>query len=313
MDSEPIICAEKLKRTFKNTVALHGLDLSVERGELFGLVGPDGAGKTTTLRLLAAVMRPTAGRVRVAGFDSVRQPESIRARVGYMPQRFSLYADLTVVENLLFSADIFGVGRQEREKRIEQLLHFANLTQFAGRRAAQLSGGMQKKLALACTLIHRPDVLLLDEPTNGVDPVSRREFWDILTDLYISGVTIVVSTPYMDEAERCNRVGLLSKGEMIECGTPGAIKAHVQGQVLELRPEPLERAREALVGAQGVLEVQLYGDLLHVLVNDAQAYIPELRAFLESRGVQIVSLRAVQPRMEEAFITLMQKARTGKR
>jgi len=180
-----IICAEHLTRAFKKNVALCTLDLGIERGEIFGLVGPDGAGKTTALRLMAAVMRPTSGRVSVAGFDSLHHAEAIRTHVGYMPQRFSLYADLSVLENLNFSADIFDVKGEERRKRIEQLLVFSNLTQFTDRRAGQLSGGMQKKLALACTLIHRPDMLLLDEPTTGVDPVSRREFWDILADLHI--------------------------------------------------------------------------------------------------------------------------------
>jgi len=303
----PIICADKLTRAFGKTVALQELDLRIEPGEIFGLVGPDGAGKTTALRLMAAVMRPTLGRVRVSGFDSVKQAESIRPHVGYMPQRFSLYPDLNVLENLCFYADIFSVNGGERQKRIEQLLAFANLTHFTDRRAGQLSGGMQKKLALACTLIHRPDVLLLDEPTTGVDPVSRREFWDILTDLHISGTTIVVSTPYMDEAERCNRVGLLFKGTLIECGTPATVKAKIQGQVIELRPEPMARAQEALAHQPDVLEVQVYGDLLHVLVDDAYQRMPQLKAALEAAGVQVNRLRVIQPRMEEAFISLIHR------
>lgn len=303
----PIICTDKLTRMFDKTVALQELDLYIETGEIFGLVGPDGAGKTTALRLMAAVMRPTSGGVSVAGFDSVRQAESIRAHVGYMPQRFSLYPDLNVLENLNFYADIFGVNGGQRQGRIEQLLAFAHLEQFTGRRAGQLSGGMQKKLALACTLIHRPDVLLLDEPTTGVDPVSRREFWDILTDLHISGTTIVVSTPYMDEAERCNRVGLLFKGNLIECGTPTIIKVKVQGQVIELRPEPMGRAQEVLAGRPEILEVQVYGDLLHVLVDNAHERMPELAAALEQTGVHVNRLRIIQPRMEEAFISLIRR------
>jgi len=302
-----IIRTEHLTRAFAKNIALRALDLSVERGEIFGLVGPDGAGKTTVLRLMAAVMHPTSGRVSVAGFDSVRQAEAIRAHVGYMPQRFSLYADLSVLENLNFSADIFQVSGERRE-RIEQLLAFANLTQFTDRRAGQLSGGMQKKLALACTLIHRPDVLLLDEPTTGVDPVSRREFWDILTDLHISGATIVVSTPYMDEAERCNRVGLLFKGALIECGTPQEIKSRVPGQLIELRLEPLEQAQAALAGRLEVMEVQVYGDLLHVFVDDASQRIPQVQTILQQAGVQVKGVRIVQPRMEEAFVSLIQSA-----
>jgi len=310
---QSVICANKLSRSFKKTSALCDLDLCIEPGELFGLVGPDGAGKTTALRLMAAVMRPTAGSVRVAGYDSVKHAEAIRTHVGYMPQRFSLYADLDVLENLNFYADIFGVNGDERRKRIEQLLAFAHLEQFTARRAGQLSGGMQKKLALACTLIHRPDVLLLDEPTTGVDPVSRREFWDILTDLHISGTTIVVSTPYMDEAERCNRVGLLFKGALIECGTPDAIKAHVPGQLIELQPDPLERAQAILAKQPDVIEVQVYGDLLHAFVNDAAQRMPQLAASLESAGVRVRRIRIVPPRMEEAFISLIHKMQEVKR
>jgi ABC-2 type transport system ATP-binding protein len=304
-----IIRADKLTRTFRKTTALHELDLCIECGEIFGLVGPDGAGKTTALRLMAAVMRPSRGHVRINDLDSVEQAEAIRAHVGYRPQRFSLYADLNVLENLNFFADIFGVNGSQRQPRIERLLAFAHLEHFTARRAGQLSGGMQKKLALACTLIHQPDVLLLDEPTTGVDPVSRREFWDILTDLHISGTTIVVSTPYMDEAERCKRVGLLFRGELIECGTPAAIKAIVKGQMIEIKPEPIKLARQVLAGRPEVAEVQIYGDLLHVFVDDANRRLPELRTALLEAGVQVGSLRAIQPRMEEAFISLIQSAR----
>jgi ABC-2 type transport system ATP-binding protein len=307
MDKKSVIWADKLTRKFRKTVALHDLDLRIASGEIFGLVGPDGAGKTTALRLMAAVMRPTSGRVSVADCDSVKQAESIRAHVGYMPQRFSLYADLNVLENLNFFADIFGVNGTERRERIKQLLAFANLERFTERRAGQLSGGMQKKLALACTLIHRPSVLLLDEPTTGVDPVSRREFWDILTDLHISGTTIVVSTPYMDEAERCNRIGLLFKGELIECDTPGKIKALVRGQILELRPEPMALAQQVLANQPDVLEAQIYGDLLHIFVDDAHTRMAQMSGILETAGVQVHSVRAIQPRMEEAFISLIHK------
>jgi ABC-2 type transport system ATP-binding protein len=306
VEHEPdIVCANRLSRSFKKIAALREIDLGVQRGEIFGLVGPDGAGKTTLLRLLAAVMTPTSGRVTVAGHDSVKGAEKIRAHVGYMPQKFSLYGDLSVRENLEFYADIFGVHGDERQRRFEQVLHFAHMSDIPDRRAKQLSGGMQKKLGLACTLIHRPDVLLLDEPTTGVDPVSRREFWDLLTELHIQGTTIVVSTPYMDEAERCTRIGLLFRGELIECGTPREIKALVQGQVVEFHPDQLEAARSLLSTQPGVLEVQVYGTLLHVFVEDADHVWPRLQAALREAAIKIDAVRLIHPRMEEAFISLI--------
>jgi ABC-2 type transport system ATP-binding protein len=302
---QDIIQTDRLTRAFKKITALRDIDLHVQRSEIFGLVGPDGAGKTTLLRLLAAVMMPTAGRVTVAGHDTVSNAEDIRAHVGYMPQKFSLYGDLSVRENVEFYADIFGVHGAERQRRFEQVLTFAHMSTITDRRAKQLSGGMQKKLGLACTLIHRPDVLLLDEPTTGVDPVSRREFWDLLTELHIQGTTIVVSTPYMDEAERCNRIGLLFKGELIECGTPREIKAMVKGQVIEFHPDRLEAARSLLATQPGVLEVQVYGTLLHVFVEDADQVWPRLQVALHETGIKIDAVRLIHPRMEEAFISLI--------
>ena len=311
---QPILQVEKLTRIFKKKItALHEIDLAIERGEIFGLVGPDGAGKTTALRLMAAVMTPTSGRVTIAGHDSVKDAEEIRTHVGYMPQKFSLYGDLSVYENLEFYADIFDVHGAERQRRFEQVLSFAHMSHITDRRAGKLSGGMQKKLGLACTLIHRPAVLLLDEPTTGVDPVSRREFWDLLTELHIQGTTIVVSTPYMDEAERCNRIGLLFKSQLIECGTPREIKAMVRGQVLELHPDRLEAARVVLEQQADVLEVQIYGTLLHIFVENVAVTWPRLQAVLIDRGVTVDNLRVIRPRMEEAFISLIRRMQEGKR
>ncbi len=310
---QAIVCTSQVSRSFKKIVALREVDLCIQRSEIFGLVGPDGAGKTTMLRLLAAVMTPTSGSVTVAGHDSVKDAEEIRAHVGYMPQKFSLYGDLSVRENLEFYADIFGVHGDERERRFEQVLSFAHMSDITDRRARQLSGGMQKKLGLACTLIHRPDVLLLDEPTTGVDPVSRREFWDLLTELHIQGTTIVVSTPYMDEAERCNRIGLLFKGQLIECGTPREIKAMVKGQVIEFHPDRLEAARALLESQPGVLEVQVYGTLLHVFVEDANQVWPRLQAQLSAEGIKVDNVRMIHPRMEEAFISLIREMQSVKR
>jgi ABC-2 type transport system ATP-binding protein len=314
-----VIETENLTRRFKKVTAVDGLNLAVARGEIFGLVGPDGAGKTTTIRMLCAIMDPTSGSARVAGFDTVREPEEIKRRIGYMAQRFNLYGDLSVSENLDFFADVFQVRGQERQERKERLLHFARLTQFRRRRAAHLSGGMQKKLALACTLIHQPEVILLDEPTTGVDPVSRREFWDILTELHLQGITIFVSTPYMDEAERCSRVGLIYRGRIIVCDHPEQIKGLVGGDLLELRPaeavgtgslgQSLHRAEEAVAGLEGILEVQTYGDLLHVFVDDAARRQEALVAALGAAGLEVADLRQTRPRMEEAFISLVRRER----
>ncbi len=307
--TEPIIETHDLTRTFKQVVAVNKVSVGVLPGEIFGLVGPDGAGKTTLLRLLAAVMLPTEGSATVAGYDVVKQAEAIKERLGYMPQRFSLYGDLSVQENMDFFADVFEVRGQERKERLHRLLSFARLTEFRGRRAAKLSGGMQKKLALATTLIHQPDIILLDEPTTGVDPVSRREFWDILTELHLQGVTIVVSTPYMDEAERCSRVAMMFRGEIVVCDTPEHVKGMVEGDLLELRPANLRRAELVAAALPGVLEAQTYGDLLHLFVDDADRRTPEVQQALEDADIGYAGLRQAKPRMEEAFISLIRQRR----
>lgn len=302
-----VIETENLTRAFKNVVAVDGLDSSVQRGEIFGLVGPDGAGKTTTIRLLAAIMEPTSGWAKVFGHDTVRQPEPIKRRIGYMAQRFNLYGDLSVWENLNFFADVFEVTGRVRRERVERLLRFARLTEFRDRRAAHLSGGMQKKLALACTLVHTPEIIFLDEPTTGVDPVSRREFWDILTELHLQGITLFVSTPYMDEAERCSRVGLMYQGRMVVCDTPERVKAMTKGELIALWPSDLHRAREVLARLGGVLEVQTFGDQLRVFAGDAEDVMARIESVLAGRGIEVLDVRRTQPRMEEAFISLIRR------
>lgn len=304
---EVVIETKGLRREFGKTVAVQNLDLTIYKGEVFGLVGPDGAGKTTTLRLLAAIMDPTAGSAAVAGFDTVRESEAIKERIGYMAQIFSLYRDLSVIENINFFADVFGVPRTVRKERIDRLLEFARLNQFRKRRAGQLSGGMQKKLGLACTLIHEPDIIYLDEPTTGVDPVSRREFWDILTSLHVQGITIMVSTPYMDEAERCSRVGLMYSGRLIECDTPEAIKGRVPGQVLEFLPSNRIEASKILRETPGVHEVQSFGQLLHIFVDSLDHGQRVVEQALGERGITISGLRRIEPRMEEAFVSLIRR------
>jgi len=297
-----------LSRSFKEKVALDGLTLTVKKGEIFGLVGPDGAGKTTTIRLLTAIMDPSAGKATVAGFDTVEQSEEIKQRIGYMAQRFNLYRDLSVLENLNFYADIFEVAGEERKAQINRLLQFARLEEFKERRAAHLSGGMQKKLALACTLIHTPEIIFLDEPTTGVDPVSRREFWDILTTLHLQGITIVISTPYMDEAERCSHVGLLHAGRMLLCDTPENIKKMVAGELIAIWPSDLHLARELLENIDSVIQVQTFGRQLRLITRNSNEAVSQAQQVLEDNDVRIFNIAKVQPRMEEAYISLVGQA-----
>jgi ABC-2 type transport system ATP-binding protein len=237
----------------------------------------------------------------------VQKPEPIKQRIGYMAQRFNLYGDLSVWENLNFFADVFEMTGVERQERIERLLQFARLTEFRDRRAAHLSGGMQKKLALACTLIHTPEIIFLDEPTTGVDPVSRREFWDILTDLHLQGITLVVSTPYMDEAERCSRVGLMYQGQLVVCDTPEAIKTMTEGELIALWPSDLRRAHDILLNVDGVREVQTYGDQLRVFALDGDEMLTQLREILAAQDIEVKDARRTSPRMEEAFISLIRR------
>jgi len=305
MDNTGHIQTEKLTKTFRKVQAVRGIDLDVAPGEIYGLIGPDGAGKTTTIRMLAGVMKPTSGIARVSGFDTARQAEKLRGQVGYMAQRFSLYGDLSVRENIEFYADIFGVRGSEREPRIQRLLRFARLEEFQQRDAGVLSGGMKKKLGLACALIHRPRILFLDEPTNGVDPISRREFWDILSDLHIDGVTIFISTAYMDEAERCSRVGLMYQGEIIRQGTPQALRQLVRGDLLAIVTSDLTLAETTVGKINGVIEVQVYGDRLHVFVDDANKRQPEIESALNNAGVSIKQIRPAAPHLQEAFISLV--------
>ncbi|MBN1562529.1 MAG: ABC transporter ATP-binding protein [Anaerolineae bacterium] len=290
--------------------AIAGLDLTIQPGELFGLVGPDGAGKTTTLRILAGILKPSSGTATVNGHDVVDDAEAIKQELGYMPQQFGLYPALTVDENLNFICDVFGVFGNAREQRIQELLDFTNLHEFRGRLGRQLSGGMQKKLSLTAALVHHPKVLLLDEPTTGVDPVARREFWDILTMLHTEGSTVIVSTPYMDEAERCNRVGLMYDGQLMVCDTPNAVKRMLPGMMFALRADNLMLAENVLKTVEGIHDIQPYGDVLNLLVED-ESVGTRITACLHDAGVKIESLRPAPPRLEEAFIYFVRQFSTN--
>ena len=299
------IHAQGLRRTFGEVVAIDQLDLDVAEGEIFGLVGPDGAGKSTTMRLLTGILSPDAGTAQVAGFDVARDSEHLKEHVGYMSQRFGLYPDLTVSENIDFYADIYGVPGRGRAEKIERLLSFSHLTPFKPRLAGNLSGGMKQKLGLACALIHTPRVLFLDEPTNGVDPVSRRDFWRILYQLVREGVTIFVSTAYLDEAERCNRLALLNEGRLLGVGTPDEIKGLMTGTLLEVRTSAPRRTaallRERLAGAS----VGLFGDRVHVVTRDPAGTERQTRELVAAAGFELVSIRAVEPSLEDVFVSVL--------
>jgi ABC-2 type transport system ATP-binding protein len=274
-------------------------------GEIFGLVGPDGAGKTTTMRLLCGAYEPTSGRAAVAGFDLSHHVAEARAATGYVPQRFSLYTDLTPAENLEFFSEAYGMSRARRVARAKELLDFVGLTAFANRRSEFLSGGMKQKLSLACALIHRPKVLLLDEPTGGVDPVARQEFWRLLYTLLAEGAAILISTPYMDEASRCHRVGLMNHGRMVIEGTPHEIVRPLAGHILELAAAPQRAAREVSNAFPGVLDVQVFGDRLHLRVDDAAPVMESLPRALTEAGVKVTHLRPTEPTLEDVFTELL--------
>jgi ABC-2 type transport system ATP-binding protein len=289
-------------RRFGSIVAIDELSLDVAAGEIFALVGPDGAGKTTLIRLICGALAPDAGELRVDGLDVVRQTSRVQSVIGYMPQRFSLYPDLSVMENLRFYGDIFGVSGKDFGPRAQSLLDEFALAPFAKRLAEELSGGMKQKLALACTLIHSPATILLDEPTAGVDPVSRREFWRILYGINRGGTTIFVSTPYMDEAERANRVAFIIRGTIVSCGTPQDLKDHLQGDVVEIVCLKRAEVRRALRDEPLVRSVEIFGEALHALVASAATAMPQIQRRLDDARVGEVRLREIPPSLEDAFV-----------
>ncbi|MFB3154661.1 MAG: ATP-binding cassette domain-containing protein, partial [Candidatus Acidiferrales bacterium] len=282
------------------------LSFSAAPGEIFGLVGPDGAGKTTTLRMLAGVLPPDQGWARVAGCDVVGDPEGVKNHISYMPQRFGLYDDLTVEENIRFYADLFGVTRRHREQRAARLLAASGMSEFRHRLAGKLSGGMKQKLGLTCALIHTPRVILLDEPTLGVDPISRRDFWRILYELLAEGVTILISTSYLDEAERRHRLALLHEGRLLFCDTPARLKTRLPGAVVAVRSPEARRLRDVLTGADGVTGLVLVGDGVHLMVDEAQRRIPELEARLAASGLPFTKLAQITPTIEDLFVAAVE-------
>ena len=299
-----------LTKSFGKLTAVKDLTLQVKTGEIFGLVGPDASGKTTTIRMLCGILPPDGGGATVAGCNILKEAESLREKVGYLPQRFGLYGDLTVLENIHFYADLYQVTKQERKERIARLLRFASLESFGERKAQDLSGGMKQKLGLICALIHTPQILFLDEPTTGVDPVSRRDFWVILYDLLKEGVTILFSTSYLDEAERCIRVGLIYEGELLVVDTPSAVKAQMRGKILELRTENNQKSIRMLEDVELLRGLVLTGDKIHVLVDDPEGGERVIREVLKAKGMKIFGLLVVRPSLEDAFVSIVEERRT---
>jgi len=304
--NETAIKTSSLTKTFGDNIAVDNLNLEIKKGELFGLVGPDGAGKTTIMRLLTAIMDPTSGEAWVSGHSVLNEGEKIKEKIGYMSQKFGLYEDLTVMENIIFYADLYEVPQKERPQRIERLLGFSNLTPFKDRLAGRLSGGMKQKLGLACALIHTPEVLFLDEPTNGVDPVSRRDFWKILYDLLKEGVTIFVSTAYLDEAERCTRICLMHKGKILMDDNPAAIKKSLGIPMVEVLMDAPRRAAEIVKGIDAVKSVSVYGDRLHIAITE-MALVTEIIDRLRDEKIDVRDYRRILPSVEDIFISEIEK------
>jgi ABC-2 type transport system ATP-binding protein len=303
----PAISLTSVSKRYGATRALSDVSVDVPAGQMFGLIGPDGAGKTTAIRVMCGLLKADGGAVRIAGLDPVRQHRAVTERVGYLSQRFSLYGDLSVDENIAFFAEIHG--RPDYRARRERLLELTRLAPFRRRRADRLSGGMKQKLALACTLVHEPDVLLLDEPTTGVDPVSRREFWKLLSEFLAQGLTILMATPYLDEAERCALVAMLHEGRLLALDEPGRLQEAFEGQLYEVMAEPHRRAYEALARVPGLADRQTFGDRLHLRVPAGTRGTEQaVGAALDAAGVRLASIRRVRPTLEDVFIDRVHRA-----
>ncbi len=303
-----IIRTRDLTRRFDALTAVDRLNLEIAKGEIFGLVGPDGAGKTTTLRVLTGLLDPTEGEAWVAGHDVARETQAVKDSIGYMAQRFGLYSDLTVDENMEFYADLFGIAAAERTRLLPDLLRMTRMEPFRKRQAGKLSGGMKQKLGLMCTLLHRPEILFLDEPTNGVDPVSRRDFWAILYQLVKDGITVLVTTAYLDEAERCNRVGLMYRGRLIQCDEPEAARHKVPEHCYQVEAPDPRAAREVLLQCEGVLCAEPSGASLHLFLDSGHTSPDRLTARLDAAGRGPATFQRIVPSLEDVFIALVRKA-----
>jgi drug efflux transport system ATP-binding protein len=301
--NERAVVVEDLVKRFGTFTAVDRVSFNAHRGEVLGFLGPNGAGKSTIIRILCGLLRPTSGRVRVAGLDVTREPEAVRARIGYMSQRFSLYNDLTPIENLRLFGGLYGVPAGELEARMGWAVEMAGLSGREGELVGTLAGGWKQRLALGCAVLHRPSILFLDEPTSGVDPLSRRHFWELIHHMAASGVTVFVSTHYMDEAEYCNRLALIDRGRLVALGTPGDLKrAPMGGTLLLVECEPLGEALAVLEQTPGVLEAAVFGDALHVMVPAAETALRELPRGLAARGLHCRRINVIPPSLEDVFV-----------
>lgn len=304
---EPVhsVVVENLVKRFGSFVAVDHVNLAIRKGEVFGFLGPNGAGKSTTIRMLCGLLRPTSGRAQVAGFDVGRKPEAVRQNIGYMSQKFSLYNDLTVIENLRLFAGLYSVPAKELRGRIAWALEMANLKGQENLITATLPGGWKQRLALGCAVLHRPPILFLDEPTSGVDPISRRQFWDLIYQMAQEGVTAFVTTHYMEEAEYCNRLALIFRGKIVALGTPSELKRNsMKGELLLVECDLLGLAVEAMHSAPGVLDAAVFGNALHLVVSDAAAATPQIRSYLTRRGVTVQRVEQIRPSLEDVFVSL---------
>ncbi|HVO80690.1 MAG TPA: ABC transporter ATP-binding protein [Terriglobales bacterium] len=299
------VVIENLEKRFGDFTAVDHISLETRKGEIFGFLGPNGAGKSTTIRMLCGLLRPTSGRALVAGFDVAREPESVRQNIGYMSQKFSLYNDLKVSENLRLFAGLYNLPRNLVQERIAWAVEMADLKGQESMITGTLPGGWKQRLALGCAVLHRPPIIFLDEPTSGVDPISRRQFWEVIHEMSADGVTVFVTTHYMEEAEYCNRLALIYRGKMVALGTPTELKQnYMKGQLLLVECQPLGPAVEALQSAPHVLDAAVFGNALHLVVGEAATAIPAIRDFLTARGITVNQIEPIRPSLEDVFVSL---------
>jgi ABC-2 type transport system ATP-binding protein len=299
------VVMDKLTKRFGTFVAVDRIDLEVRKGEVFGFLGPNGAGKSTTIRMLCGLLKPTSGHARVAGYDVAQNPEAVRQNIGYMSQKFSLYNDLKVIENLRLFAGLYSVPSSKLQERVEWALSMANLKGQENLITGTLPGGWKQRLALGCAVLHRPPVIFLDEPTSGVDPITRRQFWELIHQMAEQGVTVFVTTHYMEEAEYCNRLALIFRGKIVALGTPSELKRNLmKGQLLLVECEPLGDAVEALQSAPGVMDAAVFSNALHLVVQDAAVAVPQLQSYLAERHIAVSRMEKIRPSLEDVFVSL---------